>query len=169
MGLLERLREGRKGSPTRQVNAPRKARTRREGELSLTEFGAHIGVGPRELRKKLLSLGLLQTEIAVRDRGAAPPKYLHTARLTSEAVRGGLGRRLEPRSGLPYDVLTTKGQEWVADRLHNRATGRKPNRRHEVRDEVRRLLEQRKSRAEISRMMGLSKQLVSYHAKKLAA
>lgn len=58
-----------------------------------------------------------------------------------------------------YDVLTTKGQEWVADRLHNRATGRKPNRRHEVREEVRRLLEQRKSRAEISRMMGLSNSL----------
>jgi len=169
--VLATLRELRKGSIPRQVRPPRKARTRREGELSLTEFGAHVGLGPRELRRKLLAVGLLQTEIEARDRGGVAPEYQHTARLAAEAVKGGLGRRLEPRSGSAYDVLTPKGQEWAAEHLRREEENAETpwSRRHGVREEVRRYLGQGKSQAEISRLTGFSRALVSYHARKLAA
>jgi hypothetical protein len=92
----------------------------------LTELAAHVGLGPRKVRERLLAVGLLQIEIEDRDRGEAPPKYLHTARLTAAAVKGGLGRRLEPRSGPPYDVLTPKGQAWAAAQLRHGQEERKP-------------------------------------------
>jgi hypothetical protein len=167
--VLATLRELRKGVPPKQIRPPRKARQRRVGELSLTEFGAHIGLGPRKLRKRLLSVGLLQTEIEIRDRGGVAPEYQHTARLTAAAVKAGLGRRLEPRIGSAYDVLTRKGQEWAADRLRCRGEERKPNPRRDVREGVRQLLRQGKTQAEISRIMGLSKQRIHYLAKSMAA
>lgn len=164
---LATLRELRKRETPKQIGPPRKPRTRREGELSLTEFASRVCLGPRELRKRLLAVGLLQTEIEVRDRGGRSAKYLHTARLTEAAVRGGLGRRLEPRSGPPYDVLTPKGLELATALLREEV--RKPNRRREVREEVRQLLERGKSQAEISRLTGLSKQRVHYVAKRAVA
>lgn len=108
-GVLAALREQREGSARKQVAEPRKSRKRREGELSLTEFAAYVGLGPRTLRRKLLALGLLQVETEVRDRRDAAPKLLHTARLTVAAGENGMGRRLESRSGLSYDVLTPRG------------------------------------------------------------
>lgn len=166
--MLSQLREARRGSPMRQVSPPRKPRNRRRGEASISEFASAVGLGPRQMRKALHDMGLLQTEIEVRERGGEAPEYLHTSRLTPETVENGLGRRLEPRSGAPYDVLTPKGREWVSARLRL-TDARKATARHGVRETVRGLLERGKTQAEIARLTGLSRQLVSHHARRLAA
>lgn len=164
-GVLAKLRQHREGSPTRQASAPRKHRKRREGDRAITEYGATKGLGPRQVRSFLETLGVLQEEIEVRDRGdGTPPKYLHTLRLTPEAVSDGLGRRLEPYRGPSYDVLTPKGQMQL-----DRKVAPKGNRRQIVGDRVRVLMAEGKTQAEIVRLTGQSKQLVSHHAKKLAA
>ena len=165
---LADLRERRKGSPMRQARAPRKPRKRRGGELTISEYAAIHGIGPRQLRKRLLDIGILQTEIEIRSRGDSPPEYLHTARLTPHAVERSLGRRLEPRSGTPYDVLTRDGQEWVASRLHGNEEP-KVSARHAARETIRGFLCEGKTQAEIARITGLSRQLVSHHARKFAA
>lgn len=165
IAVLERLREQRKGDVPRQHRPVRKARRRRKGEVSLTEFANSQEIGPRQLRREMLRMGLLQREIVARDRGEGPPLYLHTHRLTPDAEANGLGRRLEPSRGVQYDVLTPKGQQWVAERL--RDGERKANPRHAVRETVRSHLREGRSQAEIARLTGLSRQLVSHHARKL--
>lgn len=162
--VLAKLRRDCAGSPMRQASEPRKPRKRREGDLTITEYGATKGLGPRQVRDALKTLGILQEEIEVRDRGTeTPPRYLHTLRLTPDAVDEGLGRRLEPYSGAAYDVLTLKGR-----RRLDQMVVRKGNRRHLVRDRVRDLVARGKTQAEIVRETGLSKQLVSHHMRKAA-
>jgi hypothetical protein len=152
----------------RQASALRKIRKRREGDLTVTEYGATKDLGPRQVRNALKASGILQEEIEVRDRGTGtPPKYLHTLRLTPDAVKEGLGRRIEPYSGPAYDVLTPKGQLRVSDQL-NRKAAPKGNRRHVVRDRVRGLVAEGRTQAEIVRETGLSQQLVSHHMREAA-
>lgn len=167
--LLAKLREERRGSPMRQAAPPRKFRRRRKGEVSITEYGAAKGLGPRRARKVLREIGLLQIEIEVRDHGDIAAEYLHTVRLTPEAVRHGLGRRLEPRGGSAYDVLTTKGQKWADARLVQPSARKATSPRHAARETIRGLLVQGKTQSEIARLTGLSRQLVSHHTRKLAA
>lgn len=167
--MLAKLREDRKGAPMRQASPPRKQRTRRAGEMTISECAKLVGLGPRQFRKAALAVGLLQTEIVVREKENGSPEYLHTMRLAPDAVERGLGRRLEPRTGTPYDVLTPKGQEWAVARFGKVAEEKARNVRHVARDAVRRFLDQGKTQAEIARLTGLSRQLVSHHARKLAA
>ncbi|MDR7028021.1 hypothetical protein [Rhizobium rosettiformans] len=136
--------------------------------MTLTEYGTKIGLGPRQVRKKLSDMGILQTEIEVRERTSRGPEIRHISRLTPSAIKEGLGRRLEPRSGPAYDVLTRKGQQWADERLC-RQEGQKSNQRHLVRDRVCLLLGQGMKQSEISRIMGISRQAISRHAKRLAA
>ncbi|TCV55150.1 hypothetical protein EDB97_101242 [Agrobacterium tumefaciens] len=168
MAVLAKLREERKGSRPKQVRSRRKERTKREDEICITEFGKTFGMGAIIIRNALHRMGLLQREIVVRERGREHPLRLDTSRLTPDAVKQGLGRRLEPRSGFPYDVLTPKGQQWVADRMEQTEC-RKVSPRHAIRETVRAHLEQGKSQAEIVRLTGITRQLVSHHARKLAA
>ncbi len=166
--VLARLREEREGETPRQASAPRKARSRRPGELTISEYAATLGKGPRQLRKLLGAIGLLHTEIEVRDTGRQPPKFYHTARLTPAAVATGLGRRLEASNGTKYDVLTPNGQLWVASKLSETAAPR-ANSRHAVRETVWRLVQEGHPQADIARLTGLSRQLVSHHARRLSA
>jgi hypothetical protein len=112
----------------------------------------------------------LQPEIEVRGGWQGEiPEYLHTRRLTSEAVKSGLGRRLEPHGGSPYDVLTRKGQQW-ADAALNKEEGTPTtiiSPRRAVKETVRGFLEKGKTQAEIVRETGLSRQLVSHHVQNL--
>jgi hypothetical protein len=167
---LGRLRWMKAGSPMRQSSAPRKHRTRRDGDVTITEYGATKGLGPRRVRDALKTLGVLQEEIEVRevpmlsDPSRTKPEYRHVLRLTLEFVRDGLGRRLEPHGGgVPFDVLTPKGRKYLDQKV-----ARKGNRRHLVRDHVRGLVTEGKTQAEIVRLTGLSKQLVSHHMRNAA-
>jgi hypothetical protein len=148
---------------------------RRDGDLTITEYGATKGLGSRHVRDALKTLGVLQEEIEVRevpmisDPSRRKPEYRHVLRLTREAVRDGLGRRIEPHGkGFPFDVLTPKGQLYVTERLDQKAA-RKSNKRHLVRDRVWALAATGKTQAEIVRETGRSKQLVSRHMQTLGA
>lgn len=168
MALLEALNAARKGSPRKQIGEPRKARNRKRGELSLTEFGQTLNITSRRIRRRLRDIGFLQLEIVARDRGTDPPKYLRTSRITERVVRTGMGRRIEPRRGYPYDVITPKGQEWLITQLQPKIKPRN-NVRHEVRDIVHQHLKSGLSQSQVVRLTGASRALVSYHAKTLAA
>lgn len=166
--MLAKLRQERKGSPMRQVSPPRKSRTRRRGELTITEFAEEVGIGPRRVRLTLLRMGILQTEIEVREQRNGLPDYQRAARLSPKAVECRFGRRIEPKDGRAYDVLTPKGQDYLTDRLRGEVE-RKVSPRHAVRETIRKHLQRGMTQAEIVRLTGLSRQLVSHHVRGLAA
>lgn len=163
--MLARLRERRAGSPVRQVSSPRKARKRRKGEVTISEYGSARNLGPRQVRRAMHELGLLQIEIEARQNEFGLPEYRETLRLTPEAVGKGLGRRISPVNGPEYDVLTPRGQQW-ADRRQKPSP---VSSRHITRETIRGHLDQGRTQAEIVRLTGLSRQIVSHHARKLAA
>lgn len=173
--LLETLRKQREGDPVKQAAAPRKVRTKRQGDLSLSEFAKQHGIGPRQIRKMLHGLGILQIEIEAYEREASPPLYLRKARLTNNAVEKGIGRRITPYAGRPFDVLTPKGQLWVSKRLderhieQRRIEANKISPRHVTRERVRGLIGEGRSQIEIVRLTGIPKQTVSRHFRALKA
>jgi len=71
--------------------------------ITVTELGALYGAGPKRVRFVLHHIGLLQQEKG-------------RFRLTPQAVKDGLGKRIEkgPRVKFPFDVLSPAGQAMVA-------------------------------------------------------
>ncbi|WP_018389333.1 hypothetical protein [Ancylobacter sp. FA202] len=91
---------------------------RRTGELitinkgdwiTVTEFGQAMGVGPRKVRSVLRELDFVGVE-----GGGTHQRH----RMSSWAVRQGLGRRIEPRrkGAAPFDVISPAGQAWLRER-----------------------------------------------------
>lgn len=141
--------------------------------LTITEYGRTKGVGPRQVRAVLSGLGLLQQEIEVRmvhmivDRSQTKPDYRATKRLTSDAVIGGLGRRIFAlKTDMEFDVLSPKGQRWADERWPVKKAMKTT-----VKQEIAQLLDLRPnlSQAQVQQITGRSKQLVSYHMQKLTA
>lgn len=70
--------------------------------LTVTEFGARHGVGPKRTRAILYHMGVLAQE----GRRHRLPRYL---------VEAGIGLRHDnPASGYPFDVLSPKGQALIS-------------------------------------------------------
>jgi hypothetical protein len=83
--------------------------------VTVTEYGATKGVGRRQIRAILSHLGLLQEQLEVSKSGTS---RVARRRLTDEAVKAGLGKRVYPKKAgtFPFDVLSPKGQEWIDQR-----------------------------------------------------
>ena len=83
--------------------------------VTVTEYGAAKGAGPRQTRAILSRLGLLQEELELSNAGRS---RVARRRITHEAVRAGLGKRIYPTKpgSYPFDVLSPQGQEWVDQR-----------------------------------------------------
>ncbi|MCF6114137.1 hypothetical protein [Mesorhizobium muleiense] len=83
--------------------------------VSVTEYGVLKGVGSRQVRAILSHLGLLQEQLEVSKSGTS---RVARRRLTDEAVKAGLGKRVYPKKAgtYPFDVLSPKGQEWIDQR-----------------------------------------------------
>jgi hypothetical protein len=75
--------------------------------ITVSELGESMGLGPKEVRTVLATMGLLQIEGA-----ATHSRY----RLPHWAVDQGLGRRIERKGKPPFDTISPLGQAWVADR-----------------------------------------------------
>jgi hypothetical protein len=91
---------------------------RRTGELisidignwiTVTELGDCLDLGPREIRKVLHRLGWAAPE---RGSGGA-------YRLNANAVRRGYGKRISPKKGYPFDVISPAGQAIVREQLQS--------------------------------------------------
>lgn len=80
--------------------------------VSVTEYGTYKGVGSRQVRAILSHLGLLQEQLEVSSTGNA---RVTRRRLTDEAIRAGLGKRIYPRKAgsYPFDILSPEGQSWA--------------------------------------------------------
>ncbi|MBU0584017.1 MAG: hypothetical protein KKA82_04055 [Alphaproteobacteria bacterium] len=80
--------------------------------LKVSEYGATKGVGPRRTKSILTHLGLLQEE---RETSASGRGIVTRRRLTPDAVKAGLGKRIYPRKtgSFPFDVLSPEGQAWA--------------------------------------------------------
>ncbi|MER9624057.1 hypothetical protein NKI98_21950 [Mesorhizobium sp. M0222] len=80
--------------------------------VSVTEYGASKSVGPRQVRAILSHLGLLQEQLEVSKSGHS---RVARRRLTDEAVKAALGKRIYPRKAgsYPFDVLSPEGQSWI--------------------------------------------------------
>jgi hypothetical protein len=117
----------------------------------------------------MLSLDLLREEIEVRmvpmivDPAQTKPKYMTTLRLAAWAVEAGVGRRIEPRHGHLFDMLSPDGVEWLEARWP-KEQAREPKRRgrptSNLREQIAALMADGKSQTEIARMLGKSKQSV---------
>ena len=139
------------------------------GWMSITEYGKAKGIGPRKARKIMQGLDLLQEEIEVRmvsmivDPAQTKPKYMTTLRLAAWAVEAGFGRRIEPRHGHRFDMLSPDGVAWL-DARWPKEEAREPTRRgrptSNLREQVAALMADGKSQIEIARMLGKSKQSV---------
>ncbi len=165
---LSKLRAERDGSPKRQAARPRQARKRRDGEITVSELARATGFGPRQFRKRLEAAGFLQVETEARETQCGAPVYHRTLRLSRDAVSRGLGRRLETQQGTAYDVITRKGAEVMLAAISGTEEPIKANRRHAKRETIRELRGWGKSQAEIVRLTGFSRQLVSHHLRDLS-
>ncbi|MBT1155692.1 hypothetical protein J1C56_08810 [Aminobacter anthyllidis] len=83
--------------------------------VTVTEYGATKGVGPRQTRAILSHLGLLHEELEASKSGRS---RVARRRITLDAVKAGLGKRLYPGKpgSYPFDVLSPEGQAWVDQR-----------------------------------------------------
>ncbi|KEY05889.1 hypothetical protein I5770_01100 [Brucella sp. BO2] len=79
--------------------------------ITITELGKKYGTGPRQTRTVLKQMGILETRYT----GSS---HIHRQSLTDQAVQNGLGKHLIPKKKgqTPFDVLSPKGQQWIADR-----------------------------------------------------
>ncbi|MGY3328916.1 hypothetical protein ACVILI_001933 [Mesorhizobium sp. USDA 4775] len=153
--------------------------------LVITAYAQSKGMGPRKAREVMVGLHLLQPEIEVRlvpcmgasDEsdgdwlGDTKPDYRTTVRLATWAVQAGFGRRMKSRAGIEFDVLSPDGVAWLDARWPKpvEPLGAKRGRPSTLREEVRRLLDEGKTQAEIARCLGKSRQIVSHHVKALTA
>ncbi|SIT56313.1 hypothetical protein BQ8794_280052 [Mesorhizobium prunaredense] len=145
--------------------------------MTVSEYAKSKDTGPRKAREVMEGLGILQQEIEVRlvpllsDPRQTKPNYRTTSRLASWAVGAGFGRRMKSGAGVPYDVLSPDGMAWL------NARWLKPVEKPEVkrgrpstlRGEVQHLLAEGKTQADIARLLGKSRQIVSHHVKVLKA
>ncbi|TPL81890.1 helix-turn-helix domain-containing protein [Mesorhizobium sp. B2-3-12] len=161
--------------------------------LTITAYGQSKGMGGRRARDVMSSLHLLQPEIEVRSApcivdpaeseggwlnkssedwlGATKPDYRTTERLATWALQAGFGRRMKSRAGIEFDVLSPDGVAWLDARWPKSVEKLKAKRGRPstLREEVRRLLDEGKTQAEIARLLGKSRQIVSHHFKALVA
>lgn len=79
--------------------------------ITITELGERYRIGPRQTRAVLKQMGILDTRYTGQGR-------VHRHVLTDEAIEAGLGKHVIPRKKgqTPFDVLSPKGQQWIADR-----------------------------------------------------
>lgn len=75
--------------------------------ITITELGQLHGVGPRQVRTILRKMEVLVVE------GAATHQR---HRLAGWVVHQGWGRRIEKRGTVPFDVVGTELQAWIASR-----------------------------------------------------
>ena len=77
--------------------------------ITVTEFGELTGVGPRRVRTILRELDFVGVE-----GGGTYQRH----RISSWAVRQGLGRRIEPKKNgaRPFDVISPHGRKWLLER-----------------------------------------------------
>ncbi|TPK39687.1 hypothetical protein [Mesorhizobium sp. B2-5-3] len=152
--------------------------------LVISAYAQSKGMGPRKARDVMLGLHLLQPEIEVRMipsvvaqgesdgdwLGDTKPDYRTTVRLATWAIQAGFGRRMKSRAGIEFDVLSPEGVAWLDARWPKPVEKPKPKRGRPstLREDVRRLLDEGKTPAEIARLLGKSRQIVSHHAKALA-
>ncbi|CDX42899.1 hypothetical protein MPLDJ20_60035 [Mesorhizobium plurifarium] len=153
--------------------------------IVITAYAQSKEMGPRKARDVMSSLRLLQPEIEVRLvpcmvasvesegdwLGDTKPDYRTTVRLATWAVQAGFGRRMKSREGIEFDVLSPEGIAWLDARwpMPFEKPKAKRGRPTTLREEVRRLLDEGKTQAEIARSLGKSRQIVSHHVKALAA
>ncbi|MES0061460.1 hypothetical protein [Mesorhizobium sp. M0041] len=87
--------------------------------ITVTEYGETKGVGRKQVRDVLSRLGILQDETedhTPKQASFAERNLITRRRLTTKAVRSGLGKRLFSVVGHPFDVISPKGQAWVDQR-----------------------------------------------------
>ncbi|WP_181171608.1 helix-turn-helix domain-containing protein [Mesorhizobium sp. B2-4-10] len=153
--------------------------------LVISAYAQSKSMGPRRARDVMRNLHLLQPEIEVRLipclvasaesdgdwLGGTKPDYRTTVRLATWAIQAGFGRRMKSKAGIEFDVLSPDGVAWLDARWPKPVVEPKAKRGRPstLREEVRRLLEQGKTQAEIARLLGKSRQIVSHHVKALAA
>ncbi|QDB99521.1 helix-turn-helix domain-containing protein [Mesorhizobium sp. 8] len=136
-----------------------------KSDVTLTAYAKTKSVGPRKARRIMLQLGFLQPEIETRmvpmfvDPRHTRPVYRTIPRLASWAFDEGLGKRIEPRGGIPFDVLSPDGMAWLDARwpvpevLPKGKRGRPPT---GLRQEVQTLMAAGRTQAEIARILGKS-------------
>jgi hypothetical protein len=132
----------------------------------------------------MLGLHLLQPEIEVRmvpsivaqERGGCDwlgetkPDYRTTVRLATWATQAGFGRRMKSQAGIEFDVLSPDGVAWLNAHWPKPVETKRAQRGRPstLRDEVGRLMAEGKTQAEIVRLLGKSRQIVSHHVKALS-
>ncbi|TIP26249.1 MAG: hypothetical protein E5X67_21040 [Mesorhizobium sp.] len=87
--------------------------------ITITEYGETKGVGRKQVRDALSRLGILQNETddhTPKHASFAERKHITRRRLTTKAVRSGLGKRIFSIVGQPFDVISPKGQAWIDQR-----------------------------------------------------
>ncbi|MDV2966014.1 helix-turn-helix domain-containing protein [Nitratireductor aquimarinus] len=144
--------------------------------MTVTEYAKSKGTGPRQARRIMERLGLLQPEIGFRsvpcraDLSQSKPEYRHSYRLAPWAVETGLGKRVEPRNRIAYDILSPDGITWLnvhwpsQEAVKANPVGRPVS---SVRTDIKALIAAGKSQAEIARILGKSRSTVSHHVSAL--
>lgn len=150
-----------------------------QGWMSISEYAKSKGTGPRKARKVMEGVELLRPEIECRaipcitDPRELKPAYRHTLRLALWAVQAGFGKRITPRNGPAFDMLSPDGVEWLDARWPAEevkpADGKSRRGRPTsgLRDQVKALMAEGRSQAEIARLLGKSKQSVYRQMKAL--
>ena len=152
------------------------------GWMVISDYARRKGTGPRKARGVMEEVGILQAEIEVRMvpqivqptradyLGDAKPDYRTTRRLAVWAVQAGFGRRMKSRTGVEFDVLSPDGVAWLNARWPKpiEKPKAKRGRPSTLRAEVERLLAEGNTQAEIARLLGKSRQIVSHHVKALS-
>ncbi|WP_273794513.1 hypothetical protein [Brucella intermedia] len=84
--------------------------------ITVTELGSRYGTGSRQTRTILKHMGIFETRYGEDKAGRTF--------LTLDAIKDGLGKHIIPRKkgSFPFDVLSPKGQQWIADRWTDTVT-----------------------------------------------
>ncbi len=134
----------------------------------------------RALAANLKRLGLLHDLLEwkevpmIVDPQETKPEYSHRARLTPWALEQGFGVTIatSSRTGngkrLEMDLITPAGQQFVMDSIETKTAEVKPVKTSARVEEIV-SMEPQVSRREIARRLGISRQAVQQHLKKLAA
>lgn len=150
--------------------------------ITITEMGEAMGVGPRHARSVLREMGFLMIEGSGRN---------SRHRLAPWVTAEGLGKRLSPKAGFPFDVIGPAAQAWIMARWSKteEEVARLSSQGQQARDHLRAFLDRRAdlaaspqgqvmwlcdfypglSQSEKGKIVGVSQQLVSRYETKRSA